>query len=81
MQARRKYYIVPEVKAGWALVKNKAAGICGSDLRIYHSSPQELSPRVVTVVGHEPAGIAEFALLPTECGGIMRASNAPQIVR
>jgi propanol-preferring alcohol dehydrogenase len=41
------------------LVRIEAAGICGSDLHFYHSTPEELGSRCGTVVGHEPAGIVE----------------------
>jgi threonine dehydrogenase-like Zn-dependent dehydrogenase len=48
---------VPAVKPGWALVRIEAAGLCGSDLHFYHSTPEELGARRGTVVGHEPAGV------------------------
>ena len=40
------------------LIDVKAAGICGSDLHFYRSSPDELGARYGKIVGHEPAGIA-----------------------
>lgn len=49
----------PVVKPGWVLVRIKAAGICGSDLHFYHSTPEELDDRVGRAVGHEPAGVVE----------------------
>ena len=39
------------------LIEVKAAGICGSDLHFYRSSPDELVARHGKIVGHEPAGI------------------------
>ena len=36
-----------------------AAGICGSDLHFYRSSPAELGIRRGVVIGHEPSGIVE----------------------
>ena len=39
------------------LIEVKAAGICGSDLHFYRSSPDELGVRCGKIVGHEPAGI------------------------
>ena len=39
------------------LIEVKAAGICGSDLHFYRSSPDELGVRYGKIVGHEPAGI------------------------
>ena len=50
---------VPEVRPGWALVRMKAAGVCGSDLHFYHSSSEEQGPRLGKVVGHEPSGVVE----------------------
>jgi len=51
----------PEAKPGWALVRTKAAGICGSDLHFYHSTPEELRQglRYGKVIGHEASGIVE----------------------
>ena len=53
---------VPEPGHGQALVRMKASGLCGSDLRaIYHehrgSDPNERYQNVVA--GHEPAGVIE----------------------
>jgi threonine dehydrogenase-like Zn-dependent dehydrogenase len=53
---------VPEPGYGQVLVKMKASGLCGSDLRaIYHehrgSDPNERYQNVVA--GHEPAGLVE----------------------
>ena len=39
------------------LIEVKAAGIGGSDLHFYRSSPDELGARYGKIVGHEPAGI------------------------
>ena len=44
----------PELKSGWALVKVKAAGICGSDIpRIFQTGTYHFP----TIPGHEFAGV------------------------
>ena len=50
---------LPELRQGWARIKNKVSGVCGSDLHFYHSTPEELGPRVGQVIGHEPSGIVD----------------------
>jgi len=50
---------VPALRDGWVRVKVVVGGVCGSDLHFYHSTPQELGPRVGQVIGHEAAGIVE----------------------
>ena len=49
----------PDLEPGLneVLIEVKAAGICGSDLHFYRSSPEELGARYGKIVGHEPAGI------------------------
>lgn len=49
----------PRVRPGWALIRVMAAGICGSDLRMYRTSATELGSRVGQCAGHEAAGIVE----------------------
>jgi threonine dehydrogenase-like Zn-dependent dehydrogenase len=44
---------LPSLKPGWALVKTKAAGLCGSDLHFYKGD----LPSDKTVRGHEIAGV------------------------
>lgn len=44
---------------GEVLVRVGAAGICGSDLHFYRSTPQELDIRRGVVIGHEPSGTVE----------------------
>lgn len=45
---------LPEVKKGWALVKVAYAGICGSDITIYHGKhPRAKAP---LIMGHEFSG-------------------------
>ena len=51
----------PELRPGWVLVRNRAVGICGSDLhyltgRTRHLIPDENLP---AVLGHENAGVVE----------------------
>jgi (R,R)-butanediol dehydrogenase / meso-butanediol dehydrogenase / diacetyl reductase len=50
---------VPEVPAGWALVKVAYNGICGTDLAILHGRhPRALAP---LIMGHEMSGWVERA--------------------
>ena len=50
---------VPEVPAGWALVKVAYNGICGTDLSIVHGKhPRAKAP---LVMGHEISGWVERA--------------------
>ena len=48
-----------ELKPNEILIEIKAAGICGSDLHFYRSTPTELGIRKGLVVGHEPSGIVK----------------------
>ena len=51
---------MPEKERGDVLVQVKAAGICGTDLHIYHWSDnivQEYKPKLPLVMGHEFAGV------------------------
>ena len=52
---------VPELKPGWVLVRNQAAGICGSDLHYLGGQTRHLIPdrNLPAVLGHENAGIVE----------------------
>ena len=47
----------PTPKGEGVLVDIVSAGICGSDLHFYRSSPDELGVCYGKIVGHEPAGI------------------------
>ena len=47
----------PTPGRGQAVVKMQSAGLCGSDLRPYRSSPEALAERSSTISGHEPCGI------------------------
>ena len=48
---------VPEVPAGWALIKVSCAGICGTDLNIYAGThPRAKAP---LTMGHEFSGVVE----------------------
>lgn len=51
----------PEVRPGWVLVRNEAAGICGSDLHYLSGKTRHLIPdsNLPAVLGHENAGIVE----------------------
>ena len=49
-------YPVPQVKEGYVLIKIKAAGICGSDLKIYDDDHPYYPP---VVLGHEFSGVIE----------------------
>lgn len=47
---------MPKVKNNEVLVKIKAAGICGTDVHIYHGSPGSTEPTLPVVLGHEFSG-------------------------
>ncbi|MFC2077987.1 zinc-binding dehydrogenase [Candidatus Bipolaricaulota bacterium] len=51
----------PEARSGWVLVRNRAAGICGSDLHYLNGKTRHLIPdeNLPAVLGHENAGIVE----------------------
>ena len=55
----------PEPGPGEALIRVKAAGICGTDLHIYHDEFKTLPP---VVLGHEVAG--EVAALGAGVEGV-----------
>ncbi|MDQ0867484.1 zinc-dependent alcohol dehydrogenase [Arthrobacter globiformis] len=50
---------VPEVPAGWALVRTELTGLCGTDFSILHGT----HPRAKTplIIGHEITGTVEIA--------------------
>lgn len=47
----------PKPGPGEVVVRVKAAGICGSDIHMYHQPKREGKPDVIA--GHEPAGVVE----------------------
>ena len=47
----------PQPGAGQVVVEMKSSGLCGSDLRPYRSSADELGPRAEIISGHEPCGV------------------------
>ena len=47
----------PSPGPGPVVIEMKAAGVCGSDLRPYRSSPEELGDRRSVTCGHEPCGV------------------------
>ena len=47
----------PSPAAGQVVVEMKSSGLCGSDLRPYRSSADELGPRAEVISGHEPCGV------------------------
>ena len=47
---------LPEIGPGELLVRVKGAGICGTDLRIYHGGHRKYPPGSVRIPGHEAAG-------------------------
>ena len=50
---------VPDIPAGWALVRTEMTGLCGSDFSILHGThPRAQAP---LVMGHEITGIVEVA--------------------
>ncbi len=56
-KAEIKEFTLKEPKKGEILLRIKAAGICGSDLHYYRSTPEELGNRLGVVIGHEPCGL------------------------
>ncbi|MCL4394301.1 MAG: alcohol dehydrogenase catalytic domain-containing protein, partial [Chloroflexi bacterium] len=50
---------VPEPPPGWVLVRNRAAGICGSDLHLFFDVTRHLVPEknLPAILGHENAGV------------------------
>ena len=51
----------PKPASGQVVVKMKATGLCGSDLRPYRSTFDGLGPRANVIGGHEPCGeVAEL---------------------
>jgi propanol-preferring alcohol dehydrogenase len=58
-RAEVKEFPIPKPGLGQVLIRVRAAGICGSDLHFYRSTPDELGVRRDVVIGHEPSGIVE----------------------
>ena len=56
-----KEFPKPQLRPGWVLVRNQAAGICGSDLHYLSGQTRHLIPdeNLPAVLGHENAGIVE----------------------
>jgi L-iditol 2-dehydrogenase len=55
----------PELKPGYVIIEVKAAGICGTDLHIYHD---EFKTNPPVIMGHEVAGVvAEVGEGVTNC--------------
>src|SRR3990170_2266214 len=46
-------YLIPEVREGYVLLRIVAAGICGSDLKIYNDDHPYFPP---VILGHEFSG-------------------------
>lgn len=49
----------PAPGPGQVVVRMRAAGLCGSDLKPYRSSSEELAERTSVICGHEPCGVVE----------------------
>ena len=47
------------------VIAMKSSGLCGSDLRPYRSSPEELVARENIISGHEPCGLDLLGLPPS----------------
>jgi len=49
----------PKLRPGWVLIRNRAAGICGSDLHYLGGQTRHLVPdeNLPAVLGHESAGV------------------------
>ena len=50
---------VPDPKPREVRFRVRVAGICGSDLHFYRSTPEELGIRRGIVIGHEPSGVVD----------------------
>ena len=59
-QAEVQQFARPDPGPGEVVIRVKAAGICGSDLHFYRSTPGELGLRRGVVIGHEPSGVIEL---------------------
>lgn len=58
-QAAVKKFPLPRPGTGELVMRVKSAGICGSDLHFYRSTPEELGIRRGVIIGHEPSGIVQ----------------------
>ncbi len=58
-QAAIKEFPFPSPGTGELVMRVKSAGICGSDLHFYRSTPEELGIRRGVIIGHEPSGIVQ----------------------
>lgn len=47
----------PTPGQGQVIIKMRASGLCGSDLRPYRSTADELGARLSVICGHEPCGV------------------------
>lgn len=54
-----KNVAIRELKAGEVLVRVKAAGVCGTDVHIYHGEEGATEVNPPVVLGHEYAGVVE----------------------
>ncbi|MCZ7544270.1 MAG: alcohol dehydrogenase catalytic domain-containing protein [Anaerolineae bacterium] len=71
---------VPEIGPGEILLKVVSAGVCGTDLRIWHGAHRKFPPGTVRVPGHEVVG--DIAALGAEVKGLevgQRVMVAPNI--
>ncbi len=71
---------VPRPKSGWALVRVKAAAVCGSDVHIYEWTPnyEFMIPYMPIVLGHEFSGeVAEVGEGVSEVSVGDRVSYGP----
>lgn len=50
---------VPEPPLGDVRIKIRGAGVCGSDLFHFRSTPEQIGERNKLVTGHEPAGVVD----------------------
>lgn len=49
----------PDLKENEVLIRNKACGVCGTDVHIYHGEAGSAEVNPPVVLGHEFAGIVE----------------------
>jgi threonine dehydrogenase-like Zn-dependent dehydrogenase len=58
-RAEVRDYPVPEPGGGEVRFRVESAGLCGSDLHFYRSTPLALGARLGVVIGHEPSGTVD----------------------
>lgn len=60
-EATVKEFPEPQPGPGQVRVAVKCAGVCGSDIHMYHTPKERLGRLKDTIIGHEPAGVVDSA--------------------